>query len=223
MSPPVTKSKTRRQGHLITKRIRVVCTTCNNGWMSQLEDRVKPLLLPGLTGKDVSLRATDQKALSEWTFVKALVCEHSAIGLASTPAQDRMIFYRDRTLPDYFRIYIGSHSTESVTFLLRYSCTISFSLPIQPPLLDGLLRNAQTITFTVGRLVFHVLSARVANFRFDTDISYPALARLSPNATDTILHTADLLKLNQQDLHTLTRSLENFLLMNRPRFVEAVI
>jgi len=223
MSPPVVKDQLRRQGHLITKKIRAVCTSCNNGWMSQLEERAKPLLLPGLTGNDVSLSPADQQILSEWAFAKALICEHSAKGLALTPAEDRIAFHKSRKVPDYFRIYVGTHSTESITWLLRYSCTISFSPTIQPPLLDGLQRNAQTITFVVGSLLFHVLSARVANFRFDTDISYPALAQLATTAVGISLRTTVMRKLNEQEILTLTMSLENFLLSKRPRFIEAVI
>lgn len=34
------------QGNLNTIRFRVVCKTCNNGWMSRLDNAVKPILTP---------------------------------------------------------------------------------------------------------------------------------------------------------------------------------
>jgi|SRR6516164_2840227 len=41
---PVTK-RYRKRGHVTTRQVRVVCEKCNNGWLSGLEDRTKPVLL----------------------------------------------------------------------------------------------------------------------------------------------------------------------------------
>src|ERR1035437_6614904 len=41
--PPEVRS---RQGHSWTKRLRAVCSECNNGWMSVLENVAKPILTP---------------------------------------------------------------------------------------------------------------------------------------------------------------------------------
>ena len=51
-----------RQGGAITKKLRVVCETCNNEWMSEIEDRVKPILAPlilGQSGRPHSSNAED--------------------------------------------------------------------------------------------------------------------------------------------------------------------
>ena len=34
-----------RPGHLFSLKNRVVCVTCNNGWMSRVEEETKPILL----------------------------------------------------------------------------------------------------------------------------------------------------------------------------------
>ena len=39
-----------RQGDVITKKIRVVCKKCNSGWMSRIEETVKPILLKLMNG-----------------------------------------------------------------------------------------------------------------------------------------------------------------------------
>jgi len=44
-----------------------VCqTTCNGGWMSELEDRARPILTDMLMGKPVTLSATQQLTVSAW-------------------------------------------------------------------------------------------------------------------------------------------------------------
>jgi hypothetical protein len=221
-NPRVLSSQSRRQGHLITKKLRVVCQSCNNGWMSQIESSVKDILVAGLTGQHLELLPQQQHDLATWLCLKTLIAEHSDTRLASTPFIDRHAFYSSRVIPDYLRMYIGAHSTSSVTWQYRHSATLSFSEPIDPPLLDGLQRNTQTVTFILGHYVFHVLAARVAKFRLDHDLTYPGLTRLWPRDGDCV-NTGDLRVLNAAQLGRVAESFEQFLAMNKVRHVTAVI
>jgi hypothetical protein len=38
-----------RKGDARSQKLKVVCKACNSGWMSELQDRTKPVLLPLLT------------------------------------------------------------------------------------------------------------------------------------------------------------------------------
>jgi hypothetical protein len=190
--------------------------------MSQIESAVKPILVAGIHGMELNLDREQQRNLATWVCLKAVVCEHSDPVLASTPFVDRHTFYTDRIIPDYFRIYIGAHSTSSVTWLCRHSATLSLSKTPSPPLLDGLQRNVQTTTFILGRLLFHVLAARVHGFGLDTDLTYPGLTRLWPTCADEI-HTSNLRILNAPQLSQITASFETYLSHKRPTFVNAVI
>ena len=221
-APKVLTGSSRRQGHLITKKFRVVCESCNNGWMSQIESAVKPILLAGVHGVELSLDREKQRNLAAWVCLKAMVCEHSDAKLASTPFVDRHAFYNDRLIPEYFRLYIGAHSTNSVTWVYRHSATISFDRTTRPVLLDGLQRNVQTTTFILGRLLFHLLAARVDGFGLDTDLIYPGLTGLWP-AGDGEIKTKDLRLLDTPQLRKVMMSFEAYLTHQRPTFVEAVI
>ena len=44
-------------------RVRLVCGECNNGWMSDLETRVKPVIEPLLEDSAVVLSTDDRKTL----------------------------------------------------------------------------------------------------------------------------------------------------------------
>ena len=220
-SPKMLTSRNRQQGHLITKKLRVVCRTCNNGWMSQIENSVKEILLVGLSAESIVLSEQKIRDLASWICLKTIVAEHSDPNLASTPFVDRHAFYNQRTVPSYFRIYLGAHETASITWLYRHSATISFRQTVQPPLLDGLQRNTQTVTFILGRYVFHVLAAKVAEFMLDADLTYPGLTPIWPcdgNAIDT----NSLRILNAQQLGQVMESLEQFMAIQRTSDVARV-
>ena len=51
----VTQSTKTRPGHASTKHVRKVCNICNNGWMSEMEKRTKPLLLALARGEPCNI------------------------------------------------------------------------------------------------------------------------------------------------------------------------
>jgi hypothetical protein len=57
-------------------KLRDVCATCNNGWMSLLEGEVRPLLTPMIEGYNSSLTIDQQITVATWTTMKAAVFEY---------------------------------------------------------------------------------------------------------------------------------------------------
>jgi len=56
-------------------RVKFVCANCNNGWMSQLEDRVKPIIEALYNKETVTLDSNDQITLAVWSLKNAMVFE----------------------------------------------------------------------------------------------------------------------------------------------------
>lgn len=48
------------------------CQNCNNGWMSRLEERVKPVLLPMIDGGSITVRTDQQVSIARWTVKTAM-------------------------------------------------------------------------------------------------------------------------------------------------------
>jgi hypothetical protein len=71
--PTETVRKRSQQGHTYTKTIRAVCRLCNTGWMSSVEEPVKPVLIPVLQGQRFKLPRTAQHRLATWITLKMLV------------------------------------------------------------------------------------------------------------------------------------------------------
>lgn len=57
-------------------KIRCVCKTCNNGWMSRLENRVKPIVLGLIENSLKLISSDDQFVLSLWAVKNAMVFEN---------------------------------------------------------------------------------------------------------------------------------------------------
>jgi hypothetical protein len=52
-----------------------VCARCNNGWMSELENRVKPIVEALFSEEPVTLKSDDQATLALWSVKNAMVFE----------------------------------------------------------------------------------------------------------------------------------------------------
>jgi hypothetical protein len=56
-----------------TLKAKIVCETCNGGWMSDIEKRVSLLLTPMARGESVKLLADDQLWISRWALKTGLI------------------------------------------------------------------------------------------------------------------------------------------------------
>src|SRR5919106_151931 len=50
----------------LDQRAKVVCLTCNNGWMNDLENRARPVLKEMISGSGVSLGVDEQRDVATW-------------------------------------------------------------------------------------------------------------------------------------------------------------
>ena len=60
---------------IFSATLRDVCRTCNSGWMSDVEELTKELVLPMLRGEEVVLGKEEQLCLATWGYMKVLVLE----------------------------------------------------------------------------------------------------------------------------------------------------
>lgn len=202
-------SKSVRQGDVITKKIRVVCKKCNSGWMSRIEEAVKPILLKLINGTANIITPLEQKNVHNWIMMKAIISEHSEKDLNVTPIKDRKEFYENTTIPDYFGIYIGKNNSDSVSGFLRHTSTLSKNNNISGSFLGGLNRNTQSISFICNRLFVHVIAARVDNMDINKYFDLSSLVKLSIHSSQSIDWTS-LSPISKSNIHQITWSMEAF-------------
>lgn len=156
-----------RQGDIRTIRIRAVCRTCNNGWMSGLEEEVRPILTPLIKGESCTLTGAQLKTLAQWLTLKALVVEHANAETSMTPREDRTAFFEHGVIPPYFNLYAAHNVGQSRLFFRRHSHTIAANPEGPVPPLDGTHRNIQSVTIVAGEAVFQIVATRLEAFQVE--------------------------------------------------------
>jgi hypothetical protein len=56
-------------------KVKRVCEDCNTGWMHELEDAARPILLPLMAGRTRGLASSEQEVIAVWAIKTALMCE----------------------------------------------------------------------------------------------------------------------------------------------------
>ena len=96
-----------RDGDARDQTLRVVCETCNNNWMSQLQTRAKPTILALVRGEWPLIAATERRALAAWCTMFSMVIEFADPPTrASTPAERAYLKERLEPPPNW-TVWIG--------------------------------------------------------------------------------------------------------------------
>lgn len=158
-------------GDVLTIKLRVVCKThCNNGWMSALETRVKPILLPLIVGAPAVLDANDQRIIATWATMKFMVSEFSldAEEVVSN-ADERSYLMGRQEPPANWKVWIAHHKGNWHSTFFRQSSIMGFGNDGGPTLPPGGLyvKNTQSMIIGIGQLVISALSTRVPELQMD--------------------------------------------------------
>ncbi len=157
-----TLSNTRKQrpGHVVTKKLRIVCAKCNNEWMSVLESSVKPFVAPMMRGESLSLGGELQHLFVQWVSLKLLVAEQNRPAESIWGQGDRDAFLRERTIPTGMTVWIAQcYSNFWRNAYLRHAAILGKERDARPA--DG-RKNSQVTAFGIGEL-FVLAMASTAN------------------------------------------------------------
>jgi hypothetical protein len=179
--------RSERPGLVQTKKIRAVCTACNNGWISALESKSKPIFIRLINRSAAYISNEEAQTLALWITVKSVVGEYAMEGTALTPQSDRALLFSSQLIPEYFRIFIAYHSLQVQTGYYRQSTTISTSIhgPV-PPLPRDVSRNIQATTFFLGPLCIYVTASKIAGFNSETLDPFFSMYGIWPNENSEI-------------------------------------
>jgi hypothetical protein len=105
-----------RQGSVLTMKAREVCSSCNNGWMSLLEQRIRPTvlgLIDSATTRQPFVLQPDQAAdLAAWSVKTAWMREISSQASPTTTAAVCQRLRQTQLPPEYSAVWIGRHVGE---------------------------------------------------------------------------------------------------------------
>lgn len=147
---PVLTDHLRRQGSTTTIKIRAACEKCNNGWMSVIEDQIKGLLLPIIKGETVDLNADYKLALTRYFLLKAMIADLSRPEDVVFNIEDRVAFYKTRTLPTGLSVTIF-HYPAPINQIAQYNKEVR----------RGIDRETESIVTIGGNFTFRFASVFV--------------------------------------------------------------
>ena len=133
-------------------RIRTVCTTCNNGWMSKLEQDTIPVLRPLLVDLSVRLSPEQQSLLASWAMKTGVVLDSIHKHTRFYRKEECKNLRENRTIPTGTVVWIGRYLGNGL-----HAGQSDFSLDSPP---HRKIANGCVITFVLGHVVFQILSAR---------------------------------------------------------------
>jgi hypothetical protein len=94
-----------------TLKVKNVCQNiCNSGWMSELENKAKPILSPMILGNAMTLSAAQQLTVAAWLTKCAMVFDSMDRGEVFYDGLDRSHFREHLTPMDSTSVWLGSYS-----------------------------------------------------------------------------------------------------------------
>ena len=99
---------------VFNKRLPSVCTPCNTGWMSKVEDAAKGHAEPLVRGEPRVLGLRARHRIATWAYLKVLLCEHLDKSQRLVPPDRYSWFYEhnrqgEPNLPRSAAVFIAAH------------------------------------------------------------------------------------------------------------------
>ena len=158
----ISESKKEKQGHITTRTFRVVCETCNNTWMSGIEEEAKPILMTLISGSPGHLDVATQNILATWICLKVMVVEQNRPEEAVFSQEERKVFMECRTIPSCIRMWIARcFSSLWRNAFMRCSGQLAVSTVLPPKVFPSRERkNMQTSTLGIGELFVYAMVSK---------------------------------------------------------------
>jgi hypothetical protein len=148
----------RRQGHSGSKKIRAVCDTCNNGWISGIDDAAKHAATSLILGEARVVTPDMQRTLSSWFAKIAAVADSRDRRRSKVTQRQRTWLMEHHEPPEEWEIWIASYGGADYRDLALFQNGghLDFS-PVSGPS-KKLAGYAQTTFLGLGRLAVLVIA-----------------------------------------------------------------
>lgn len=163
-----------------SRKVKVVCGGCNSGWMSQLQERAKPILIPLINGQPTVLDLKKQAIISAWVSMAMIVADLVDPDKSAVSTADHKYFYEKQMAPLNWAIWIGDYERDLWKgHMVHNVMALSDAEHIPEVDEDGVARqNTNASTFVVKRLFIHVISSQISSFARRVRLKSPGTPKL---------------------------------------------
>jgi hypothetical protein len=190
--------------HPGTRKFLNVCQTCNNGWMSRIEDECAPIVKQLILNKTTSISDEQQVSLAKWATLMTIMAEFAYTGNQAITPDERAEFYTHKQPGSNFNVFLGRYVG---THYKQQHLHTGNEVGSQDSILHRpgyeLHANFQVSVFIIGSMLLYVVSTsykplQPAASRF----TYNGLAKIWP-AGKSVIEWSKLRGLDDRDVETL--------------------
>jgi hypothetical protein len=125
-----------------------VCRTCNNRWLSVLENDSKPILAPMVQGHELRLSAASQKLLATWAVKTTLMLDVSG-ERPIVPTGFFQSLRQQREASGFARVWVGAYKGPLAITVWQLPLRLGIDEDSQP--------NGLVTTMSLSHVVFQVI------------------------------------------------------------------
>jgi hypothetical protein len=148
-----------RQGHSGTRKIRHVCKTCNETWLSnQIETIAQPFLISLINGDQTEINTAMQRILATWAAKTAMTAEYLHPSKVVIHQDERTWLRKHLSPPVGWNVWIGTYHGMA----WRELAIQQHAGKLRIPTIDNGALNEHNFELTIlgmGRLIFVVVSS----------------------------------------------------------------
>lgn len=177
------RSRLRKNERTRSTKIKVVCKTCNNGWMSALETSAREHLIPLLLNSQHVITPEAQQTVATWATLKFMVIDADWAPQNAMLPSDYLAFGKAREIPAGLQIWIAPMNAPGWAEYYNRSAG-GFRAP--PSRHEGF--NVMSITLGIEHVFFHGVFSRVSFMKTDMNRTSlgPRLLRIWPNSNASV-------------------------------------
>jgi hypothetical protein len=152
------------RGRPFSTKVGAACASCNNGWMSQLESEVAPILTPLIRGQGARLDVVQQHLLATWA-VKTMLMLRLIAGDEDASELDEDAYrwlMQQRSAPSGEQAWIAHYAADGDA---QWPITFHYlAAGVAPPgFTEQPTPNAHCASFAVGHVAFALAGNRLEN------------------------------------------------------------
>jgi hypothetical protein len=122
-----------RSVQLPSVAVRAVCALCNNGWMSSLENKSKPVIEPMIRGEEVVLNPKQQLQIATWASKTVVAFESNEPTSLVTLPGDRDLIRTEQRPPAHHRVRLAARSEVRESMMVTFRIGRSVDAPDEKP------------------------------------------------------------------------------------------
>lgn len=156
------------QGNILALKFKKVCRECNGGWISRLEQNLKPLVSNLILAEEAIVKHDVMTDLAAWAAIVSIMAEFDDTKTQAIPKADVEYIFQHRRPPPHWKImcgqYIGSRSAPT-----RYHHTSALAGNIHKiNKIEHRKPNVQISIHILGKLIIYAASSTCHEFSIHT-------------------------------------------------------